>query len=812
MDRDPPSALDRAAAPVLDLVDGFEAQVAAGENVFLDRAAAALAAFERDAARAGVADPALKPARYGLAVLLDQRARRTSGVSLDRWSVLAQRKLFDGRDISLARIRDFRDTAARQGPEYADLERFLAGLIARADAGRHAHRRIESGNWALRIALYAAALAIVLVGYAGWLEYRFQARLIAVFEAEALNIGLDRPQAGATLIRRLDDMQAAVGRVTRAARHAPLRRAVILPAGDSEAFARAAYETAVRRHVPGAIAAGIEEVLATEGDGLILYDALRAWAVLTDETAWSREYLSGWLEDNGARVDLDGLAAHVGPLSGPPDTLATSDATVMDQARAFAAEVPEPDRAWLELLRSERMRGLPDWQPEQAVPGLGQVLLRRSGRGMDHGIPGLFTADGWNEARDFAVGVAVQRARDMAPTVVGRAMPAQNGSPDLLMDRLLRETIAAWQTWLADLRVRPFENRETAIVVSGALARSENPLTQLLREVWVQTGGTDRARSHPQQLILARAFGAMIQYVEQGRMAEIATLFSSLNVALGAIDVNRTGGARRLMGVQDRARSIAALRNAPRIVVQIAEDVLAQSALPETGGAASNPLTRGWQQQVFPLCRDAVAGRYPFGEGPDADPAALTALMGPQGALSVFLRQNAAPFLDTAESPWRWKPEARFAGLAPDSAAFLERAMQVSAGLFGENGAMARSLTLAALAERGETLFAIGGTAQPVRATGAPAALDWPGRDPSLGVEVSFRDAADSARILHPGPWGLLRLIDGLRLRLRDGGQRVLLDLRTASGRVFLEMTFDDPLNPVSIRPALRGFACPPSL
>ncbi len=812
MDRDPLSALDRAAAPVLDLVDGFEAQISAGEDVFLDRAAAALAAFERHAARAGVAEPALKPARYGLAVLLDQRARRTTGISLERWSVLAQRKLFDGRDISLARIRDFHDTAARQGPEYADLERFLEGLIARTDAGRHAHRRIESGNWALRIALYVAALAIVLVGYAGWLEYRFQARLISVFEAEALNIGLDRPQTGATLVRRLDDMQAAVGRVTLTARRAPLGRAVILPTGDGEGFARAAYETAVRRHVPGAIAVGIEEVLATEGDGLILYDALRAWAVLTGAAPWSPDYLAGWLEDNGARVGLDGLAAHVGPLSGSLDTIAASDATMMDQARAFAAEVPEPDRAWLELLRSERMRNLPAWQPEQEVPGLGQVLFRRSGRPMDEGIPGLFTAHGWNEARDFAVGLAVQRARDMAPMVIGRAVPAQNGSPDLLMDRLLRETIAAWQTWLGDLRVRPFENRETAIVVSGALARRETPLTQLLREVWVQTGGTDRARSHPQQLTLARAFGAMIQYVEQGRIAEIASLFSSLNVALGAIDVNRTGGARRLMGVQERARSIAALRNAPRIVVQIAEDVLAQSALPEAGGAASNPLTRSWQQQVFPLCRDAVAGRYPFGDGPDADPAALTALLGPQGVLSVFVRQNAAPFLDTGQSPWRWKPEARFAGLAPESAVFLERAMQVSGGLFGGTGTLERDLTLAALAERGETLFAIGGAAQPVRATGAPAALAWPGPDPGLGVEVSFRDAANSARILHPGPWGLLRLMDDLRLRLRDDGQRVLLDLRTTSGRVFLEMSFAEALNPVSVRPALRNFACPPSL
>lgn len=808
----PTTALDRAAAPVLDLIDGFERRIKAGEHAVLAEAEGALSAFERDAARGGALATAVKPARYGLAVLLDLRARQVAGVSLGTWSVLAQRQLFEGRDISLSRIRDFRDTALKQGPDYADLATFLTALITRAEDGRHAHRAVKGANWGLRIAAYLVVLALVLVGYAGWLEYRFHTRLTAVFDQDALSIGLDRPQTGAGLVARLDDMQAAVTRVTTAAARAPLRRIVQLPVVDGETRARTAYATAVQRHVPQVIAAGIEEVLASEGDGLILYDALRAWSVLTGAEGWSRAYLTGWLEDHGARVGLGGLGAHLGPLQGPSSDITPTDSTVMDQARTFAAEVPEPARAWLELLRAERMRALPAWNPVREVAGIDDVLLRRSGAMIGAPLPGLFTADGWTEARDFAVGGAVQAARDLAPRITGQALPALNGSPDLLMDRLHLETIAAWQDWLADLRVRPFARRETAIVVSGALAQAENPITRLLRQVWVQVGGTDRARSHTQQLLLAREFGAMIQYVEQGRMREIARLFSTLNVALGAIDVNAGRGSQRLMSVQDRARSITALKSAPRIVVQIAEDVLAQSAQPETASTSSNPLTRAWQQDVFPACVSALSGHYPFAGGADVSPGELAALMGPQGVLSTFVRQSAGPLLDTGETPWRWKPEARFAGLTPESAAFLERAVQVSQGLFGPGGALSHDLTLAALAERGQTMFAIGGAAQPVRATGAPATLNWPGPQPDIGIEVSFRDSADSARILHPGPWGLLRLMDGLRLRLRDDGARVLLDLRTESGRVFLEMAFSEPLNPVSVRSAMQGLTCPPSL
>ncbi len=807
-----PTALDHAAGPVLDLIDDFERRVRAGEKALLAEAETALSLFERDAARGGAPPNTIKPARYALAVLLDLRARQVAGVSLGTWSVLAQRQLFEGRDISLARIREFRDTAARQGADYGDLERFLTALIERAEAGRHAHRPVAGGRWGLRIAGYVVALALVLAGYAGWLEYRFHKRLSDVFAQEALSIGLDRPQTATGLVPRLDDLRAAVDRVALAARRAPLRRGVRLPFVDGEALARDSYARAVRRHVPPVIAAGIEEVLATTGDGLVLYDALRAWGVLTGDEAWSVDYLGGWLDDNGARVGLAGLGAHLAPLTGPATEILPADATVMDQARAFAAEVAEPDRAWLELLRSGRMRALAGWQPEQAVPGIGDVLLRRSGLPIGTPLPGLFTAQGWTEARDFAVGGAVQAARDLAPRITGKALPAQNRSPDLLMDRLHLETIAVWKDWLADLRVRPFVQRETAIVVSGALAQADNPLTRLLRQVWVQTGGNDRGRSHAQQLVLAREFGPMIQYVEQGRMAEIARLFSTLNVALGAIDVSQSRGGQRLMSVQDRARSIAALKSAPRIVVQIAEDVLAQSAQPETQGSAANPLTRGWQQEVFPLCRDVTGGHYPFANGPDVNTGDLAALLGPQGALRLFVSQSAAPLLDTETSPWRWKPEARFAGLAPDSAAFLERAIQVAEGLYGPDGTLRHDLTLAALAERGQTMFAIGGAAQPVRATGAPAALSWPGPQPDAGIEVSFRDSADSARIRHVGAWGLLRLMDGLRLRLRDDGARVLLDLRTDSGRIFLEMDFEQALNPVSVRPALQGFACPPTL
>ncbi|WP_294221603.1 ImcF-related family protein [uncultured Shimia sp.] len=806
------SVYHHAARPVLDWIDTVGRRVRQPVGELVTEAERELVEFEDRLAQARVQGTAIKPARYALAVLMDGRVRQTPGIDLGGWSVLAHRQLFEGRDMTVARIRDFAETAARQGGDYADLTGFLEQMVTLSQERRHGHKVAASSGWGWRIVGFAVLLAVALMSYSAFIEYRFHRDLRAGFDDEVLQLGLDRAQSGGELVTRLDQMWAALERMQKAAERAPLRRKLRLPMLDSETYAQKTYAEVVVRQVPPAIATAIETVVATEGDSLVLYDALRAWVILSGDDEWQTPWLAGWLRDHGSNLGLDGLARHVAPLAGPVEGLAPKDAVLMDQAREFAAEVAEPDRAWLELKRATQTAALPAWHPERAVPQLTIVLVRRTGQPVSDPISGIFTAEGWQHARNFGIGVAVQKARSIGSKVTGQALTQNNQTPDLLANRLQRETIAVWQGWLAELRVRPFSDRNTAIIVSGALSQADNPLSQVLRAVFAEAGGGDRRRSHEQQLELARTFGPTIQYLDQGRMVEMARLFSSLNVALGAADSSQRQGNQRLMSVQDRARSIAALNAAPAIVAQLTEDVLVQSGMLEASDEGGNALTRAWQRNVFPLCQQAIKGRYPFGAGADAEQTDVVAMFGPQGVMAGFLAAVAGPYLETNQSPWRWKPEARFAGVTPESAAYLERAAVISEALFDESGALRQEVTLSALAELGQTLVAIGGEARPVRAQGEPVTLVWPGPQPEIGVEVSFRDSTDAARIQQPGPWGLLRLVDGVRLRLRDEGQRALLDLRTESGRVFLSLAFRDKINPVSARRAVLEFPCPPAL
>ncbi|TCO70521.1 ImcF-related family protein [Rhodovulum euryhalinum] len=808
---DDPGRFPRLAAPVLGFLDGMAVR-AGREADLLAEARARLDRFEAAAQAEGVRAEAVRPARYALAMLIDQKARSLPGLSVRRWSALAARSLFDGRDISADRVRGFRETALAEGPDYADLARFLGDLLDRAEAERRGGRRRRRSAWPLWAGGGAVALVLALAAYAVALEWRFQARLGAQFAEEALVIGLDRPAIGTDLGARLDRLAAAVGRVEAATAAAPLGGRLAVGPFDAAGRARAEYAGAVAHHLPGAMAAAVAEVLATEGDGLALYDTLRAWSILTGEAAWSTAYLAGWIGALGADDPaLAALVPHVAALPGPPGTLPAQDAELLAQARGFAREAGEPERAWLELRRSEGAAALAPWRGDRAVPGLADVVLRRSGRAMDAPLPGVFTAAGWDWARDYGAGLAVQTARAVAPDLLGTVPPQVNDAPDKVMDVLHDETLAHWRDYLADLRVRPFGDRDASVRISGLLAAPNSPLTRLLREVWAQAGGADRRRGHDRQLRLATVFGPTIQYVEAGKMAEIAALFASLNVALGAMGEGDEAAAERLMSVQDRAASVEALKTAPLVVVQIVEDVLAQTSAAHAD-ILTNPVTRRWQAAVLPLCKRTVEGRYPFAEGAPADTADFAELFGPGGALQGFYAGTLAPYLDTSARPWRWKPEARLAGLSPDSAAFFERALTAAGGFFGADGGFGAAMTLATLAERGQAVMAVGGQGVPLSAAAAAERLAWPGPVPQQGAEVSFRGEAGALTLAEPGPWGLLQLLDGVRVRRRDEGRRFLVDFRTATGRIFVEISFEAALNPLSARPLLQGLACPTTL
>ncbi|MDQ2065702.1 ImcF-related family protein [Xinfangfangia sp. CPCC 101601] len=798
----------RSAEPVLAFADRLAEVRGERQADLLRHAAGLLDRFSAALQRGGLPGAAVPPARAALALVLDQEARANPTLDVALWGQEARQQLFQGREISASDLTEYQRRAADL-PAHRETIAFVSDCLTRLANRRTFAPAPVSAGWTGILTVLGVAYLLAVLAWASWVEWRFHRDLLAAFQANALSLGLDREGPFPDLAQRLDRLAAEAEGAALTRAKAP----VTLWAGwlgyDAAEKAQADYTHALQQHLPKLTASAIGRALEREGEPAAAYDTLRAWSVLSGQANWQPEWLAGWALDRAVSdPTLAGLAPHLSALAPPdPRSLPRPDPELLEQARAIAAEAPEPERAYLELRRSPAMAALPGWQPDAAVPGLSAILRRKSGLSMDEALPGIYTENGWQLARDTAAGLAVQSARAEATRLFSTVPPLQNDTPDVLMDRLQDDTLARWSDYLADLRVREFTSPESSVLISGALARQASPLEGLMREVWQQTGGTDRSRSHQQQIKIASVFGPMIQYVETGRMQEISNLFVGLNVALAASDREGAKGQKRLMSVQDRASSVAALGVAPLVVVQLVEDTLAQSGAAQ-GDLLTNKLTRAWQNEVLEACLGGTQGRFPFADGPDADPAALQRLLAPGGSLDRFVMTRADALLDRSQTPWRWKPEGRFQGLSPESALFLQSASEIGQGLFPA-GRAESELTLSALAERGRAFVALGGQGGPVEATSDSLVLAWPGNQPEAGIEVVLNSGAGEARLAHPGFWGLLRLLSPLRLRERDNGQRFLVDLKAEDSRLFMEIQMDRPQNPIALRKVMQGFACP---
>ncbi|MBB1499078.1 ImcF-related family protein [Paracoccus sp. MC1862] len=786
--------IERLARPVLAYADRLPV-VAEDRGALVAQARVLLERFETDALRHGLPPQAVAAARGALALLLEDAG--AANLALSGWQGAA-RSLGAIDSVALAEI------LRRGGPGLDPVRALIDDCLARIEARRQVLDRDLPAGWWGMVAVLVGAWIMVAVGWAFWVESTQGRALERIFQAELIAAGLDRDAVFPDLAARLDRVDLAARQVAAGMSEVRLRPWAGLTGRDAGRRAAATLAELRARHLPRVLGIAIGMALASEGEPAAAYDTVRAWSVLSGAMDWHPSWLAGWAEDRAAAQPvLTGLAPHVLALLTRPETkIPGPDAELLAQARDLAAEAPEPVRAYLELSRSPQAAALPAWSPLDAVPALGTIAERRSGRAIGTPLPGLYTAAGWDMAASRGAGLAVEAARRAAERLFSDPLLVANDSPDQVMALLQAATLDRWEAWLADLRLRSFDDRRRAVLVSGALAQPDSPLKALIAEVWRQAGGTDRTRPHPLQLAIAVRFGPEIQYVETGRIARIAARFAELNVALGAMDSDAADAQRRLLTAQGRVRSIEALRDAPPLIGRLVEDTFAESTAAEVSDL-TNPVTRAWQTQVLPLCASALAGRFPFSEGPDADPAAVAALLGPGGGIDRFLGAH-ADLLDREAASWRWKPEARLAGLDPDSAVFLQHALAVGAAL-----APGARITAAALAERGRATLVLGGQGGPLGAAGENLLLDWPGPRAAEGISVDFSTPEGAARLEQPGPWGLLRLLSPLRLRERDGGLRFLIDLRIGGARLFLEMTFDRPANPLSTRQLARGLACP---
>lgn len=790
----------RLAKPVLDLGRYLSTADAKDLIPLLKEAKERLDAFEVEAIKAGAPESSTAAARYGLLVVLDRKGRKNTNIPLKRWSAGIHGTLFEGTDVSLSGLKEHHHTARGAGPAYRDIATFLQHCI---DASEEEQFQLEAQQKSLSwrgigmIAIFGVLIGtLVLFWYHRTSSERALASLDAPYNAVISQASVSPDE----LKVRLDTLYDAVEAIEVAHKRSMLSA---LPFSGPSTAAKDIYRDALRITLPRLLTQSLRRSLAQEEDPLHLYDSLRAKAILEQTTRWSPSYLTEWAQTERRPLDaISGLSEHIARMNPLQSFKVAIDAETLNTAREIASEATLESRAFLELVRLEEMIGLPQLTLTDRIPGLSEVLVSRSGIPLSKPIEGLFTKTGWARANDAAT-KAVSVAQEHSTTLLGAA-PGEIVAPAPLLQQLQAKTNQRWRNLLNDLRVRPFDDQGNAIRISGMLGSPNNPLTELFTTLWEEVGGNDRTRSHQNQLDIAVNFGPLIQYVEAGKMAEVANLFSGLNVALAALLPGDEVSARRLLDVNARARSISALSTAPTIVSQIVEDVISQAA-GATSEALGNPAQLAWEQDVLFLCRATLAA-YPFVDGDNASLKAFTDLFSRNGALARFDQVHLQRLLDRSEDPWRWKPEALFSGFNRDTAEFFQAAHTLTQGLFGENDRLTSRIVFTSLGQSMPTTLSVGGRAAVLSNDQPPVEFIWPGDRPDQGFEVKF---GETDRLYGAGDWGLLRITDNLRLRVREEGKRYRVDFKGTTGRLFVDMDFEDKFNLISLRPLMDGLACP---
>ena len=527
----------------------------------------------------------------------------------------------------------------------------------------------------------------------------------------------------------------------------------------------------------------------------LLYEATRIYLMLGGGGTLDRGLVREWFaRDWDASLPAEARTAlerHLAALLEEPLPRIDLDGPLVAQARGIIGRVPLAQRAWSRL-KPLAAANVPPWRPSEALGPAGVTLfVRLSGRGLEEGIPGLFTAEGFRTAVLPALPRVAQQAAAESWVIGGPIAadsPARRTLEADIVGLYATEYAALWDAMFSDLDPAPPRTLTQAAQDLYILASAHSPIRTLLASAAGQLAPGAGAPAGP----LSLAMGLV-----DARYKPVRALFGTGGAA--PIDLVM----RPLGDLQQQLAKLAATTTRPTApdpgqdpAAALRAEALRQPqplarwllAMSTSGAALRDGGPRGamiaaWNAGGGPsaLCQAVIGNKYPFVPGATADAPLedFTRLLGPGGAIDAFFNTQLKPYVDTAARPWRAKavdgvsPPVTAADLAQFQRAAAIRELFFPAGSAqplvrfdvtpGEVDAGAVSATL----EFG------GGKVTAVRGTPArPAALSWPGRSGDLGARVLVAGAsAPGPRIEDQGPWALFRLVS--RARASVAGDRM---------------------------------------
>ncbi|WP_338847218.1 type VI secretion system membrane subunit TssM [Massilia sp. W12] len=615
-----------------------------------------------------------------------------------------------------------------------------------------------------------------------------------------------------------------------------------------------------------------------------LYETLRVYLMLGDGKHFEAESIGAWIAFdwdrslNGANENQKAaLEGHIGALleSVKDDTPISLNKDLIEGTRLVLANMPLDQKVYNRVKRDLGAARLPEFSAQNAG-GLQapQVFARASGQPLTRGVPGVFTLAGYQKFDSLANTAVADVAKDS--WVLDKQEDV--GSPQKIeqlkkaVEKLYYdEYIKQWNTFLADVRIKPYSSLDEGARIMTILAGGESPLKKFIQAAAKETtvanadtgkavadaaagmfkGKIDAAKEKLKSAIGADPTAAPTPTVQQhpiDKEFERLRLMAGLNPAAAAAAAGAGGapppggGAAPIDGTIAMMKELAlymSQANQAKLSGQPAPagDILTRIKMEGEGKPeplagmlknvdnATSGLTKGsererinslWSAGVAQFCRQAIAGRYPMVRSASQEVTAddFGRFFAPGGLMDDFFQKNLAAYVNQGGATWSWRPVGNSdLGIPPHVLAQFQRAAKIRDAFFGQGGKQASwrfdlNVLSADPALLKLTLDIDGQQLQ--YAAGTPSRsvnIQLPSGKGNGDVRFFDVMPALSRDMRTSGTWAWMRMMDQGRLEANGGKERFKLSFTLDGKPVVLDVRASSVINPFE-RSVLEQFSC----
>ena len=615
-----------------------------------------------------------------------------------------------------------------------------------------------------------------------------------------------------------------------------------------------------------------QQMHARFDDPGFLYEATRVYLMLGGAGPLDAGVIRTWMAaDWAARYpgDLNAglrerLRRHLDALLAAPLPPVTLDGALVEAARATFSRVTLAERVYSRLRAEPAVTAVADWRPADAVGAIGARLFARpSGRKLTEGVPGLFTAAGY----DALLQVLPATTRRVAEEswVLGHAQQIPTDGPpvaaleEAVLGLYVADTEKHWDALLNDLALAPLAGRDATVQALYVLSSPQSPIRDLLGGIaaalrFRPPPAPDGQPGKIASLFASTAQAATTQAAATG--AETAPAVTALQAHYRPL-LDLVGSSPTAPPLDNVLRQINALQQqlamvgpgtttlppAPQggdpVQVLLAEAdrqpqplsrwlrQIAASGNNQLGVAVRQAASTSFSGHDGPaeLCEQVVDQHFPFDPASPQDASLndFVKLFAPGGTLDTYFQSQISPFVDTRGAVWK----AHAVGGIPApvdraSLAGFQRAAAIRDALFTAGQLQVR-FTLTPDLDSDKGILRLGSAALRTDG-GTPMAFTWPGSDGMLDVSLG-PDSKDGPNRTNPkaakpsqsidagaadlhetGPWALFRLLTEAHATPANPGEQ----LHFQDGALRFGFALQaDPSQASFYRGLLQGFHCP---